>query len=237
MAYPAEVMQATLEFSLSKGGAAQDIAEFSIWATADPWPTGDTDKQAFLEEMAQEVYEAWADAVTAGNWHTNLRLENVTTRIPNADGSTALRAAYSPVSKWAGSAAATQLPWQVATVISLYCYTPGGFVPQARSKRGRYYLPPPTTGWLNNLGEGTIADSMVSDLVDEQSTFLTVLSGDHTYDSGGVSITTALTLVVVSRQHTYATPVSFIRVDNRFDTQRRRANRETVVYQGASFPP
>lgn len=236
MPYPPNMTQVTLTFGLHQAGAETDIAEFSLWAVADPFPTGAADLQAYLDQRAQDVYEAWADAMDPVHWHTNVSLDSVTARVPNADGSTRARGGYVPTSLWAGSSASACLPWQTSIVLSLYCYTPGGFVSQAKSKRGRIYLPPPAVSSVQAGGTGNIEDATISQLLSELKEFLGVLSGTHNYSSGGVTISFDSDLVVVSREHAYATPVIYLRMDNRFDTQRRRANRATVLYQGESYP-
>lgn len=106
------------------------------------------------------------------------------------------------------------LPPEVAAVVSLYGYPNNTFVPLARRRRGRFYLPGLTTSYLTS--EGLLSGTATGALATfgqslAEALWDTELSSDQRAQ-----------LVVASRTGNALWPVEQIRVDNHPDVQRRR---------------
>jgi hypothetical protein len=118
--------------------------------------------------------------------------------------------------------ASQALPPECAVCVSLYGYARNSFVPDARRKRGRLYLPGLSTPYLTSeglLGTGgtgaiaTFGQGLAEALWD------TELDSDHRGQ-----------LVIASRTGNLLSPVSYVRVDNHVDVQRRRQNAMPYAY-------
>lgn len=111
----------------------------------------------------------------------------------------------------AGTASGNTLPNQVAIVASLRTGLPG------RTKRGRVYLPL----LIVSTSAGLIANAECDTIAAAVAGFLTQMS----------TAPSPLPEAVVASESTSSMPaITNVIVDNRFDVQRRRANRERATY-------
>lgn len=124
-----------------------------------------------------------------------------------------------------GSGSGGQLPAEVSLAISLFAYDPAGFTPRSATKRGRLYLPAVSQTRANSEGR-------VNNPQEVATAWAAALSYMQNRQMGnnlpGVPDETAQ-LVVLSKTAGAAYGIVFVRVDDLFDTQKRRQNALTPV--------
>lgn len=226
MAFPLSAYQQRYNFSLTRVGTKEDIAVFSLWQK----PLGGavyTDSQ--LAEAAHGGYNAWNTNVDPGKYSAAVTLESVTCTSYDASGKTLFEQNYVAGTPWQGASSGKALPWEVSLAVSLYTYPRGTFVQNGRRKRGRYYLPVQTSNQLANNDSGYYDDSLIAGQLLEQVSFLS----DSQQDSLGVQIAD---LAVFSRMDGVLRPVTDVYIDAKFDSQRRRENREVAGVLHQSMP-
>jgi hypothetical protein len=215
------------QFGLSDDAGEVELAEFGTWQQFDSG-NSPSDWNAGLQGLAQKAYEVWVARATTSWWSGFIHLDSVKTAHFNTAGHTLEEQTYAASSLWAGTASGASLPWQVSLCVSLYGYQPGQFATNARSKRGRVYLPPMATALIANNANGELDSSHVSQAM--------ALLRNMVIDLGGYTMPTAPTgtsaaVSVFSRKLQTTFPVTWIACDNKWDTQRRRVNRLDTVRQ------
>lgn len=110
----------------------------------------------------------------------------------------------------AGTAAAGSLPNQVSEVVTLLTGLPG------RSNRGRIYLPPMSVGVVSGAGQNGAG------VTDTLEALRSMLQGIKDLPDDGAPV------VVASLRTGSMRDVTSIRMDSRFDVQRRRAYSQAI---------
>jgi hypothetical protein len=207
----------TWVFSLSKTGTDEDFAEFSIWTYDSDYGPDDSN----LLDLAHGAWKAWHDNIPTDPWTDNVFLSYVKGRTFAANGHTLREQIYVPDVGWQGSGSHPALPWETSLCLSLYTYPRGSFVTQGRRKRGRVYLPPMRSGVLDSSNSGFFSDGALSALFTNLTHFVSRVGQD------GLGVQN-LTPVVYSRADNMARPIIQCSIDAKFDSQRRRQNREVA---------
>lgn len=220
MAVPANNVYIRWNFSLSRVGTSEDIAVFGTW-----WEpvAAVTDWDGFLADQASVAWEAWVGAVNHSFWCANVTLTSVEAVHYDVTGHTLNEQVFTGGTPWVGSSTAPALPWETSLAVSLYTYPRGSFVSNGRRKRGRYYLPPMSSAILDSSDSGYFDNTLVAGLLSAQVAFL-IAAGK---DIAGVHV---LDLSVLSKVDDALRPVIQVSLDAKFDSQRRRENREVAGY-------
>jgi hypothetical protein len=101
---------------------------------------------AELNSAANGAVNAWQNNINQGHYSSAVVFSDVVARNFLANGHTNHEQVAVADGGWVGTASGASLPWETSLCTSLYTYPRGSFVSDARRKRGRYYLPPMTTG-------------------------------------------------------------------------------------------
>lgn len=225
---PANCVKMTQQFILQNGSDVPlEIAEFSIWSDD---PTGVTDWDAWLADAASHAGTTW----TSGVGKTHFSPAVVASKCIMGHYSTSETLlheqaySYGPTD-WIGSGAKT-LPWQVSLVLSLYAYERGTFVSNGKSKRGRIYLPPLADAMIADSTTGELDITTCESVRDNIGTWLAGLVS-HSGPGGG-----SFHPVVLSRHLSQTNEVGWLSIDNKFDTQRRRAKSLPVLTSTVAWP-
>lgn len=224
MATPLKAWELVFQFALNRVGTNEDVAEFSLWMGSDTLEPGDAE----LPHLAAGGVNAWQNNMNQAHWATNVAFSYVTATAFNTDGTIKAQAQEVAGGDWVGTADTAALPWETSLCTSLYTYPRGTFVPQQRRKRGRFYLPPMAADQLDPSNSGYFNDGSLPDLLTEIMAFL------QDAEKTDVGVSTG-TLSVFSRKDSLLRPVSQVSIDAKFDSQRRRQNRENVGWIAESF--
>jgi hypothetical protein len=220
MPHPTDITFLRFNFSLNRVGTVEDEAVFGIWLNnVDHAVYEDPDLQA----IAHGGYNAWSGNVDDSYWTTAVRLQSVVATEYKPDGTTMYEQNYVPDGVWSGSATSASMPWETALAISLYAYPRGTFIQNGKRQRGRYYLPPVAAVNLDPSNSGYFKDSQLGDFFTKQLNFLS----DCGKDNLGVRVASP---GVFSRVDEVCRPIVNVYVDAKFDSQRRRENREVAGY-------
>lgn len=223
---PLDLYQLVFRFDLLELTSPADIAEFSLWmAGVDGAEYGDPQ----LHSAAIGACHAWQDNINQGRFSTAVEFASVTARNFLANGHTNHEQVFDADGGWVGSASGASMPWETSLCQSLYCYPRGSFIPNARRRRGRFYMPPMAATVLDPTNTGFYSNSDLATLHTEVHDFLVAAEKDMV----GVKIGD---LVVYSRVDGSHNNVIQLSVDAKFDSQRRRQNREPVGHLEIDFP-
>lgn len=221
-----DLYQLVFKFELLALTSPADIAEFSLWmAGVDGAEYGDPQ----LHSAAIGACHAWQDNVNQNHFSSAVEFSTVTARNFLANGHTNHEQVFVADGSWVGNAAGASLPWETSLCCSLYTYPRGSFIPNARRRRGRFYLPPMSSDQLENANTGFYSDGELPDLLSELQAFLHAAREDMV----GVQVGD---LVVYSRVDGASNNVTQLSIDAKFDSQRRRQNREPVGFITLDFP-
>lgn len=229
MAFPEGTVKTTWRFGLYGPTAQVEEAEMGLWGTIDTahpptnWQTG-------LDGLSAAAYAAWTAKGFEPFFNDSVKLESVQCATYGTDGRTLHEGVHSPTTKWVGTGTDGSLPWQLAWCFSLYTYTPGSFIPDARTRRGRMYLPPFHHGVLGDDPYGQLGPGTVSTLVTKMNQLLKAVS-DHELETSGH----ALNLGVFSRAKSHVYSITDVAGDQILDTQRRRRKSEVPVRVAHQF--
>jgi hypothetical protein len=190
-----------------------------------------------LASAAAAYYTAWSSNADDAVFRTSVSLESVKLAHLDASMHTQHEGISSPGTKWVGTSTAASLPWQVALCVGLYTYTPGTFIPAARTRRGRIYLPPMTSSVLDIPTKGTLSDSRVDDtlawvrqmLLDCEAAVLPTATVGLT--PGVVS----RFLNKVKRTAPVINGITDLAADGVLDSQRRRTHQETKTRRALTY--
>lgn len=219
MTVPALANELIFNFQLKKVADPEDVAQFSIWTLnvgSDP-----TD-QTHLDNLTVTAADIWVADIGDGDFCDNVVFTGCIGRTFSSDGKTLLESSKAPHDPWAGTADPPALPWETSLAVSLYTYQPGTFQIHGRRHRGRFYLPPMAASVLDNSNSGFVANSSISARLSGYKTFLNHLGGladDSRWATVGV----------FSRMDSVVRPATFVSIDAKIDSQRRRQNRETAA--------
>jgi hypothetical protein len=213
------------------------MAQFDLWASLDSSDLP-SNWASSLSDAADAYYTAWTANADDSVFRTSVTLDSVKVAHMDSTIHTQHEGIHTPGSPWAGTGTGASLPWQVAFCVGVYSYTPGTFIPDARTRRGRCYLPPMTVAVLDIPTKGTVSDSRVLDTL---TWFAQLISDVNTHVISGT--THAATAGVLSRRlHKAARPapqlfsVTDVAADGVLDSQRRRTHQESRTRQSAGLP-
>lgn len=224
------IVRVTFSYTLN----GQEISEHSVCYRAGAVPTDADTINAVLNDMCNAALASQAAHVTPSHWNPSIIADHCRVALEDTNGHTLFEKinAASGALSWNGTGSGRQLPYDNAIAISLYGYEPGNFDPFGRYKRGRFYLPPPTADVLDSGNTGTMDHTALADIATDWGTVLQELQ-EHDY-SGFPTFSPVL--VINSRASVEAHPVTWLRYDDKMDTQRRRQNGITYVVAKAPFP-
>ena len=212
-------------FELNRVGTSEDIAIFGLWMDGDGAEFGDAE----LAHLAAGGEIAWREHMTPDFWASNVTLSSVTATSFLANGNVLAQQQSVPETPWVGTNSTAALPWETALAVSLYTYPRGTFVSHAGRKRGRIYLPPMASAMLDSSNSGYLDNGAISSVLADMHVFLGLAgNSDEGVPVGQLS--------VFSRTDSVLRHVSQLSLDAKFDSQRRRENRETAGYITTSFP-
>ena len=229
MPQPADLIKLTMQFDLwGAGGTPEDIAEFSIWGSAHSGFTGPF--TPWLDDFVAEAHGDWVADVPATRFSPAVHLAKTIAGVYDTSGHLEAESVFAAApTDWVG-AASQSLPWSNAFVVSLYTYVRGAFTAQAKSKRGRIYLPPLGTTILNAGPGGEMSIGDTNTIRDAIGTWLTHLVGHS--GPGGFSFHPG----VLSKTHNYFNELLQLSCDNKMDTQRRREKQQTATISTVDWP-
>lgn len=226
MSTPADAYFVRYQFTLIKVNTPEDIAEMGLWFRAlGGAEYGDPE----LASIAEGAYNAWNAHMNPGLWATNVELSSVVASNYLANGHTLHEQNFVPETPWVGSDSAAAMPWETSLAVSLYTYPRGTFVTDGRRKRGRCYLPPMAASQLDPSNSGFFKNSNFAGLLTAVSAWL----NDADQDRLGVQVGR---LAVFSRADSETRDVVQISMDAKFDSQRRRQNREIAGHVEVAYP-
>src|ERR1700749_5086537 len=222
----------TFQFGLHGPAAIEEIAEFNLWSDLSSADLPD-DWDAALLDLGETCYTAWGDNADEDVFRASVTLEQVKTAHLSTTLHTLHEQIYSPTTKWAGDSSNPSLPWQCSLCIGLYSYTPGSFIPNARNRRGRIYLPPMAIDVLDVATKGTLSDGrflatltgVAAMLHDIQASIATGTSQNW---SLGV-LSQVVNKVKITPPNIWG--LTDVVADQVIDTQRRRTHQELKVRQ------
>lgn len=212
-------------FGLERGATTEDMAEFTLWMTADGGAPGETQ----LAQIAIGAYSAWQGNMDPEYFTNACYLYRTVARNYNAAGHVIAEGVYAPDPPWIGTADGASLPWSTSLVASLYTYQRGTFVADPRRKRGRIYLPPMAASVLDPSNSGYFENGEMATLIGQVHDFLE----EAQQEALGVKVGT---LGVFSRMDEEVRDVTNLYMDAKFDVQRRRTNREVAGHLNVPFP-
>jgi hypothetical protein len=221
---PLDCWELTFDFILNRAGTDEDHAQFSVWIDGD----GTEPDDANLHSLAIGAHNAWTANVPHLRWCNNVRLGSVSATSFLANGHILRQQEYAGDDAWAGTAADPALPWETSQCVSLYTYPRGTFVSQSKRKRGRIYMPPMAGSMLDSSNSGYFPDGNMESQLGYYLAFLSAVN----QDMEGVPVGT---LSIFSRMDSLLRPVTHVYLDAKYDSQRRRQNRETVGYIGGTL--
>lgn len=221
MALPDNLYRVQYRFNWSAGGSDVEIQETGFWCTAG---SGTSDPAEICNILAVRAVNAWSDNMTESLFTAAIHGDEANVYYypapPPAHAVTSGRSSFG-ATPWTGSGV-QGLPPQLAMCATTQAYAPGSFVPlRGRRQRGRMYLPTPTSNNLENTGR--LKTTVTAALL----TAVTGLLNDMTDASGGGVVCTP---VIMSLADAEARPISYVRIGDVVDTQRRRRDRLAEVY-------
>lgn len=233
MTTPSDNVLTIWNFTVELGTVPTEIAQLGVWASpGDGFPTTSADWDTYLADLAQAAADAWSSDMPDGNFTAELLLKNAKTIHYDASGNTANEGQASPSSAWAGTGGAS-LPWQISQVVGLYSYTPGSFIPHARQRRGRVYLPALSTGMMAASGDtaGTGLFDQTKAVANRDGLKATLHSVASTMSTPGRGFIP----MVYSRVAAHLYAVTDVVTDVKADIQRRRADKLVMPRLSTSY--
>lgn len=218
------------QFAFDYGATQVDIQDTGFWCgLTGPGSSGVADWQAFCDSVAAEAVQCWVDNMTTGEFSAGV--VGVTAKAyrygtdHTQPAETIGTAAFSGSTAWRG-AGTVGLPPENSVVASLYGYDPATYTPQKARKRGRMYMPTPSTQILDQFG--LISSGNQTTLLNMFVALLGEFSG-HEFDNGAEETIFCIPSIA-STAGQFATAVAFVRVGRVVDTQRRRRNKISENY-------
>lgn len=221
MAYPSQLVKVEWLFGLNNGTSDVEEAVPGVWFEKGS-ALGTPDFDAFLVSLCDQAWEAWATNMPKTDWTPAVSLKTV--RCAGYDAAlktTNVQIKASGGTSWAGSSSGPCMPWQISQVVGLYTYTPGSFISQAATRRGRVYLPPPASSVLASANTGVMDDTKASAVM--------AAFKDCLHDTATTIAGTSLGPGVVSRKREAFFGLTDLTTDVKLDTQRRRTHSEDVA--------
>lgn len=217
--FPEGMVSITWIFGLSDGTTDVEIAEFTIWGQ----PAGGdfpSDWNAALLAWATAAYESWATNAVSTMWGGFTTLQSVKAATYSTAGKTTFEQVYVADTLWVGTGGGTVMPWQISCCVGIYSYTPGTFIADARSRRGRVFLPPMEASLISASATGEMSAGTCIAALDLVNHLVASVSTTEVPVTSGPDV--GIPMGVFSRLHQHLYPVTDFRSDLKWDTQRRR---------------
>lgn len=222
MPIPADCCRVQLVFDL--GTVDQAVCTFALQRVhylgdTTNWPLD-------VNDIAQGIRDAWNADVETSRFGGLVAGNHVAVYHLGTDGRTLDKgtSAFTGGSTWVGSGPGATLPWETSVAFTLYGYTPGDFTANAARKRGRFFLPPMSTNMASG-GAGAFDLTNMDALLTQLKTFVSDVNDIQLHDYSEAN-RDGVRVGVLSRTGGIFTPVTNVAMDNRFDVQRRRQNRQ-----------
>lgn len=211
MSIPSGVNRVVFVGNLGQG----EQFNFGFWTAGDV-PASAAAANTFAAGVKTVFDSGGADAALLGCMSSDAALTAIKTYHYPTGGPNATYQGQVNLTGYPGTSTETSLPIQCALVFTLRTGLPG------RSRRGRMYLPLTA----RTLTSHQLTSTVLNTLTDQIGGFFTDLN-----TAVGLG-----TVSVVSQIGTGSTaPVTRVEADSRVDIQRRRANRETELYQATGW--
>lgn len=212
-----------MQFSLKQAGAELDVAECDTWwqvgapTTPASWPT-------FLQEFAQAAIDGWIAEVNHSFFPNSVSLKAaVASRCDDIGHVVDEKVVATSSGDYTGTGG-NSLPWQIANAVGLYSYEPGTFVSNQRRKRGRIYLPPQASSELSDPDTGEMVPAVATAIMEAINNW--IVSVESAAYSGPPTVVPGLVVLSLGPYTTAGSPavypVTWVRTDSVWDTQRRR---------------
>lgn len=229
MPYDTTIAKVMFHFALSNATTELDIAEFAVNAQLDI-TLAPEDYDSALLAIAAGAYQSWVDNWEPTDFPNAVSLAYTQATTYDAAGKTAHEQRHVPSSVWEGTGTTPSMPWNDSYCISLYTYTPGTFIANARRRRGRFYLPPlkstyPADPWTASLDSGQVSDKI------ESARDMLLAWQDDNFDGHGAGITPG----VYSRVDEHFYGLTDVSADQVIDSQRRRTHQIPKTRQSVQF--
>lgn len=228
MPIPSGLHRIQYRFNWNGDGVANEIQETGFWCTvASPTESAD----ATCNIVAQRAVEQWTAnmPLTAFSGAVSAAEVNVYNypAPPPAHAANAGRSSFD-AHPWSGSGP-QGMPPENTIVATTQAYAPGAFVPfRGRRQRGRMYLPTLTTNLLASTGRVTSAGALSL-----MNGVIGLLNGIQSEDGSDVVVQPR----VLSLVDDEARVITYVRVGDVVDTQRRRRNKLDEVYKVGPTDP
>lgn len=228
------IVRVTWKYGLQAGSTIEDTSQHSVTFLAGAIPSTQSVVDAVLLDMATAALASQVANVSTALYHQTVIAQECRVAVEGTNGHTLFEkfAIASGDLSWQGSNPSPSLPWECAVAVSLYGYQPGTFDTLGKSKRGRFYTPPPCSSVLQTNGSGELATDSLQTLVQGWAQVLKELQ-QHNY-SGFPDFSPIL--CINSRRHVAAFPVTYIRGDTKIDSQRRRQRQEPATIEQGVWP-
>lgn len=233
MPVPEDVCKVTLRARL--GGTQVEEAQFGFNMQREHFTGNTVDWAADVGTIAEKVRDSFVENfVTQTFWSSSVQMDAVEVFHLDTQGHTLDKgvAVFEGPQEWVGDGSES-LPWETSAVVSLYAYNPAGFAQDRRNKRGRFYLPPLVTSFMDGAkgryqGGGSFA---IQPLHIQVNSWLNDVNG---LELGPGSVgRDNMRLVVLSRVKSACYRVTYSRMDTAPDVQRRRQRSMPVDYYSA----
>lgn len=219
MAVPAGTYKARFTFDLGTPPVEQAVFGFHL-------RNADTASQATTDALATHVGAAWDGHSSALKpfFGPHVVLKTIDVYGLDATNHTTTKSTLtypaSGTGSWIGSGT-NSLPWECAPVVSLHGYTTGSFVPAARRKRGRMYLPPVAISKISN-SDGILNNTDVDTI---RSTVQAVLEAVNDIPAG---LSSQARVVILSLAGGFNTDVQDVVSTSTIHSQRRRERSQPI---------
>lgn len=231
---PANIVRCTWRYDLQVEDVPIDVSEHSVTFLAGAVPTDPAVLEAVLNDMATAALASQTAHFDTSYATSAVRANSCRVALESTAGLTLFEkivAAADPID-WQGDSNGAQMPWEDAVCVSVYGYEPGTFSPAGKYQRGRFYLPPLSSEQLATGKSGELDPGHAQLIMDNWQAILTELQ-NHLYSGFP---TFAPVLGIVSRHTDSFTPASWLRIDTKVDTQRRRQNKIVPTILKDPFP-
>lgn len=232
MTQPDAMLLIEMQFQLyNDANVVEEFAQIGLWGDYDPI-TSPTDLQDAMDDLAAFALSSWNTDMTKSRFHQGIEAKAVKVVKQDTSGHTERESIAVPSgTPWRGTGSGVALPWESAMVIGLYTYPRGTFIPGARRRRGRVYMPGLDSSGLSGGHSGLLTSTYVSGILGDFKTFLghllthTLLHGTSSWHPG-----------VFSRAASQINEVVQLSADNKVDVHRSRERQQSATITNLAFP-